>query len=226
MTIRSLLLVTAAALAACSSDAPDGTTGAMQQSSTHPDCAPNDTACQNDGLDAPLAAGARLPLDVRITARGVAAPKIRLESVRDDVLSVDRDHGALVGLAKGWSSVVFVREDDGLVMDFITMTVEKAERIELYRLTKDGGAEAAPLPDSIQLAPGDDFEIAVKPFVGATRLLGDLEASWSLDQADVATLLDTGRPASRRVRVKSAGKGTITIDAGGFTKTLSVEVLP
>lgn len=61
MTMRSLLLLAAPAvlLGGCGSDS--GTTGAMQQSTTRSDCAPNDTACQDDGLDAPLAMGARLP---------------------------------------------------------------------------------------------------------------------------------------------------------------------
>lgn len=222
MTLRSLLLFAAPALllGGCGSDS--GTTGAMQQSTTRPDCAPNDTACQEDGLDAPLAIGARLPLDVHVTARGVSSPKIALEPTRDDILAVEG--GTLVGKAPGWSSVMFVGTD-GLVMDFVTLTVEAPERIDIYRLTKEGGAEASPLPSRIQLAPGDDFEIAVKAFSGPVRLLGELDATWTLDQP-IATILDSGRPASRRLRVKTPGTATLTIEASGFTKTLSLEVLP
>jgi hypothetical protein len=40
------------------------------------------------------------------------------------------------------------------------------------------------------------------------------------------TILDTGRPASRRLRVKQAGTSTLTIDAGGFNKTIALDVLP
>lgn len=225
MTTRSLLLPAALAallVAACASDS-GGTTGAMGQSSTTPDCAPEDTNCQDDGLDAPLAVGARLPIDVRITARGVSAPKMTLEPARSDVISVES--GALVGKASGWSSVLFVN-DEGLVMDFLTLNVTPAERVDVYRLTEGGGVEASPLPAKIQLAEGDDFEIAVKAFSGATRLLGELDAKWTLDVPDLATVLDTGRPASRRIRVKKPGTGTLTIEAGGFTKTISLEVLP
>lgn len=223
MTIRSLLLLAAAGalLVACGSDT--GTSGAMGQSSTTASCAPNDTACQDDGLDAPLAVGARLPIDIRITAKGVSAPRMSFEAARADVLGVDG--GALVGKAPGWSSVLFVN-DDGLVMDFLTLNVMAAERIEVYRLTKDGGAEAAPLPGKIQLAEDDDFEIAVKAFSGATRLLGELDATWTLDVPDVATVLDTGRPASRRLRIKKPGTGALTIAAGGFSKVVTLEVLP
>lgn len=223
MTLRSLLLLAApaaVALAACAEDA--GTGGAMGQSSTTPDCAPNDANCLEDGLDAPVAVGARLPVDVRITARGVGSPKMTLEAARSDVLAVEG--AALVGKAPGWSSVLFVNED-GLVMDFVTLAVTPAERIEIYRLNDAGSAESSPLPAKIQLAPGDDFEIAVKPFSGATRLLGELDATWRLDQ-DIVTALDTGRPASRRLRVKAAGTTKLTIDAGGFTKTIDLEVLP
>lgn len=222
MTIRSLLLLVAPAalLAACGSDS--GTTGAMQQSTTTPDCAPNDTACQQDGLDAPLAIGARLPVDVHVTARGVSAPKIALEPARDDILAVEG--ATLVGKAPGWSSVMFVGTD-GLVMDFVTLTVEAPDRIDVYRLTKDGGIEPSPLPDRIQLAPGDDLEVAVKAFNGPVRLLGELDAKWTLD-APIATVLDSGRPATRRLRVKTPGTGTLTIEASGFTRTLALEVLP
>jgi len=223
MTIRSLLLPAAAGalLIACGSDT--GTTGAMGQSSTTPDCAPNDTACRDDGLDAPLAVGARLPLDVRITAKGVSAPKMTWEAARADVLSVES--GALVGKGPGWSSVLFVN-DDGLVMDFLTLNVTPAERVEVYRLTKEGGAEATPLPAKLQLAEGDDFEVAVKAFSGETRLLGELDATWTLDVPEVATVLDNGRPASRRLRIKKPGTGALSIVAGGFTKVVTLEVLP
>lgn len=201
-----------------------GTSGAMTQSSTRPVCAANDAACQSDGLDAPLAVGARLPLDVHITARGVAAPKLALEAVREDVLAVDPQRAALIGRAAGWSSVVFV-EPEGLALDFITLSVEAPERIEAYRLDDGGGAEASPLPARIQLAPGDDLEIAVKPFAGATRLLGELDAAWNVD-VPIVTLLDSGRPASRRLRVKQVGSAKLTIEAAGFTKTIDLEVLP
>jgi hypothetical protein len=194
----------------------------MGQSSTTPDCAPNDLNCLEDGLDAPVAVGARLPVDVRVTARGVSSPRMTLEAARADVLAVEG--GALVGKAPGWSSVLFVN-DDGLVMDFLTLNVTPAERVEIYRLTEGGGVEASPLPAKIQLAIGDDFEIAVKAFSGATRLLGELDATWTLDQ-DIVTILDTGRPASRRLRVKQAGTSTLTIDAGGFNKTIALDVLP
>jgi hypothetical protein len=227
MTMRSLLIpaaavATAVALVACGMDASTGTGGAMGQSSATPDCAPNDSNCLEDGLDAPVAVGARLPVDVRITAKGVSSPKMTLEPARSDVLAVEG--GALVGKSPGWSSVLFVN-DEGLVMDFLTLNVTPAERVEMYRLTPAGGVEASPLPEKIQLAEGDDFEIAVKAFSGATRLLGELDATWTLDQ-DIATMLDTGRPASRRLRVKAPGTANLTIDAGGFTKTIALEVLP
>lgn len=223
MTLRSLLLpaaLAALALVACGMDS--GTSGAMGQSSATPDCAPNDSDCLEDGLDAPVAVGARLPVDVRITAKGVSSPKMTLEAARSDVLSVEG--AALVGKSPGWSSVLFVNED-GLVMDFLTLNVTPAERVEIYRLTGSGGVESSPLPSKIQLASGDDFEIAVKAFSGATRLLGELDATWKLD-ADIVTILDTGRPASRRLRVKTPGATKLTIEAGGFTKTIDLEVLP
>lgn len=221
MTIRSLALLAAPALVlACGEGG--GTTGAMQQSTTTPECAPNDSACQDDGLDAPLAVGARLPLDVHVTARGVAAPKIALEAAREDVLAVDG--ATLMGRSPGWSSVMFVGTD-GLVLDFVTLAVEPPERIELHRLAVEGGVDASPLPEKIQLAPGDDLELAVKAYSGPVRLLGELDATWRLEPP-IATVLDAGRPASRRLRVKTEGTATLTIEAAGLAKTLTVEVLP
>lgn len=227
MTIRSFLRIPIpllALLAACGSGAGDasGTAGALQQSTVAPQCAPNDTSCQNDGLDAPLAVGARLPLDVRLTARGAAAPKLVLEAARGDVIGIE--DAELVGKAPGWSSVL-ISGDDHIVLDFLTLTVAQADRLEVYRLTTDGAPEAAPLPAKIQLTPGDDIELTIRAFSGATRLLGDLDATWTVDGA-VGTLLDSGRRASRRLRVKAAGTATVQIKTGVSTKTLALEVLP
>lgn len=223
MTNRSLhasAIATAIAIAGCGSD-EGGTTGAMGQSQTEPDCAPSDQACLESGLDAPLAVGARLPLDVRVTARGVAAPKIALETAREDVIGVDR--GMLVGKAPGWSSVMFL-SDDGLVLDFVTLSVEAPDRIDVFR-SSEAGTEPRPLPDKIQVAPGDDFEIGLRAFSGITRLLGDLEITWRVD-SDIVSLLDAGKPSSRRLRIKSAGTTTLTMQAAGFSKTVTLEVLP
>lgn len=223
MTIRSFFFAASFALVvACGANDGAGTQGAMQQSSARPECAPNDTACQNDGLDAPLAVGARLPLDVKITARGVAAPKLALEAARPDVLDVT---GAeMFGRGAGWSSVL-IAGDNGLVLDFFTISVVAPDRVEIYRLTDDGAPEAAPLPPKIQVTPGDDIELAVKAFSGATRLLGDLDATWTIDGA-VGTLMDSGRRASRRLRLKAAGNATLEIKTAGSTKALALEVLP
>ncbi len=223
MTFRSFFVAASfAALAACGSSGESGTQGAMQQSSARPDCAPNDTSCQSDGLDAPLAVGARLPLDVHITARGVAAPKLLLEAARAEVIGIEE--AELVGKSPGWSSVL-VAGEDRLVLDFFTLSVVAPDRLEVYRLTKDGAPEASPLPGKIQVVPGDDMELTVKAFSGATRLLGDLDATWSID-GGVATVLDAGRRASRRLRVKNAGNASLVIKTAASTKTLALEVLP
>jgi hypothetical protein len=225
MTNRSGLLflglpLSVALLAACASDS--GTTGALEQSSSRPDCAPEDVACQSDGLDAPLAVGARLALDTRITAAGVAASKLTLESARAEILSVDGV--TLIGKSPGWASIVMLNEQ-GLVLDFVTMTVTKPERLELYRLTDSGSFEPTPMPAKIQVAPGDDFELAVRAWSGATRLLGNVDTTWTLS-ADVATVLDSGKPGTRRFRMKQPGVATLTVEGSGFKKTLEMEVLP
>lgn len=232
MTLRSALLVSPftcfvlATLAACANDG--GTAGALAQTSARADCAPGDTACQIDGLDAPLAVGARVPVDVRVTARGVAAPKLVHQSARSDVLLTEGNE--LVGASPGWSSVLFVT-DDGIVLDFITLRVANPERLELYRLDTNGSVEPTPLPGRIQLAPGDDLELSVKAFAGATRLIGDLAVQWSIEGATpegrpVAVMLDAGRRASRRIRVKEPGSSIVHVVAGTFDKVISLEVLP
>lgn len=224
MTIRSLTyfsVAAAIAVAGCATDS-SGTDGALSQTATRPDCAPNDTACQIDGLNAPLALGARLPLDINVTARGVASPLLTLEPARADILAVESGH--LIGKSEGWSSVMMMSED-GLVMDFITLNVKNPDRVELYRLSDDGGTEASPLPDKIQLAPGDDFELSVKAFFKDTRLLGELDSEWTIEGSGV-TILDAGRPASRRLRIKDPGTVKLKVKATSFEKELTLEVLP
>jgi hypothetical protein len=116
--------------------------------------------------------------------------------------------------------------NDGLVMDFITLHVSKPDRVDLYRLVEGGGGvEAAPLPNKIQLAPGDDFEVSVKAFIKDTRLLGELDSEWTLE-GNVGTILDSGRPASRRIRIKQVGEAKLKVKATSFEKEMTLEVLP
>jgi hypothetical protein len=203
-------------LAACGSDS--GSTGALGQSETSPECDPGDVSC---GLDGPIAVGARLPLQISITAPGVAASSIALESTKTNVLAVD---GASVkGVKPGFATLTML-DKNAWVIDFLTVSVEEPDRIALFR-RKDAGLEPSPLPSRMQIAVGDDFEVSLQAFLGATRLLGDLEATWTVDGSSVR-MLDGGRPATRRFRAAAAGTSTINVQSANRAATLVLEVQP
>jgi len=203
-------------LAACGSDS--GGTGALGQSETSPECDPGDVSC---GLDGPIAVGARLPLNISITAPGVAASSITLESTKTNVLAID---GASVrGVTPGFATLAML-DKNAWVIDFLTLTVEAPDRVALFR-RKEAGLEPSELPSRMQIAVGDDFEASVLAFLGPTRLQGDLEATWTVDGTSVR-MLDGGRPATRRFRAFAVGTASVKVQTSAHTASLSLEVLP
>jgi hypothetical protein len=203
------------ASAGCASD------GALEQVAVSPQCAPEDTVCSELGLDAALAAGAEVPLDVSVQTPGAAATRVALESVRPTVASVDGMR--VVGQAEGFTSLL-VLGDDGVVLDFVHLWVAQPDGLALHRL--DGAvASTEALGETIQLLPGDELVLAAQPHRSGERLSGRLDIEWSSDSAVVA-LLDEGVGARRRAVARSAGSTTVVASAGDLVAKLKVEVLP
>ncbi len=204
---------------ACSGESP--TTGALGHTTASAACAPSDQACAFAGLDAPLAVGAKLPLSVDVTAKGFSAPPLTLASANVRVFDV-QGHTA-IGKAPGFASLL-VFTPETLVIDFVTLSVEKPTELRVHRMTKDGAVEALPMPTKIQLLVGDDVSFSVRPYFGERHLLGDIDATWSADDA-LVKLVDSGTPAGHRVVARSSGTTTLHAAALGLEAKLTLEVL-
>jgi hypothetical protein len=213
--VGALLVCAAGYTAGC------GTDGALEQVAVSPQCDPDDAVCTTLGLDAPLAAGAIVPLDVSVQTPGAGASRVSLESVRPAVASVDGMN--VVGQAEGFTSLL-VLGDDGVVLDFVHLWVAQPDGLALHRL--DGAvAPTEPLGEAIQLLPGDELVLAATAHRSGERLSGRLDIVWSNGDASVS-LLDEGVDARRRVVARAAGTTVVTATAGDFVAELIVEVLP
>ena len=186
---QGVLLVAIAALAlpGCASE------GALGQSQSSPDCSPSDFVCAVHGLDKPLAAGTTLPIDVSLDLQGSATPPLTLLSGDESVITVDGS--VLRGKGPGLASLL-ITIPGNLVVDFFHVWVEQPTAIALHRRTEDGG-DAGSMPGKLELLVDDELSASVEAFAGSQRLLGEPEATWSVN-AKAVQILDDATPARRR----------------------------
>ncbi len=198
-----------------------GSSGALGQTQASPECPPSDLVCAVAGIDAPIARGATLPINVSVTSEGSAAPPLSFVSANPGVFKVDVDR--IHGTGPGVASLLVTTTGD-LVVDFLNVFVAEAESMRLHRLGASG-LETGALPPAMQMLPGDELTLVLAPHAGAQRLLGDVDATWDADGA-VVKLLDEGIPGSRRLVATAPGKTTLTAEALGITAQVTLEVVP
>lgn len=198
-----------------------GSAGALGQTQSSAACPPSDLVCAVAGIDAPIAKGAILPIDVTVTSEGTTTPPLSLVSANPAIFTIDE--GRLLGIAPGLATMLVTTEGD-LVVDFLHVWVAEADAVRLHRKTQ-AGLETAPMPASMQLLVGDELTIVAAPHKGGQRLLGDIGATFTADPA-IVKILDEGVPGSRRVVAQAPGKTTFTAEALGITVSTELEVLP
>jgi hypothetical protein len=198
-----------------------GEDGALQQSTITEGCAPSDVACQTAGLDAPLAEGATLPVDVSVDLVGSGGPQISLASANPDVFTIEEQR--LVGARAGVAALLLTTPD-GLIVDFTHVWVAQPSAVRLHRITEDG-AEVNPLPDRVQLLIGDELIVNARPYSHAQRLLGEpSDVEWAVDPA-VIQILEEGTSSRRRLVARAEGTTTLEVTAHGLDTSLELEVL-
>lgn len=206
----SALFPTALALcAAC------GTEGALRHSVFTPDCEEDDVACLQAGLDAPIAAGGVQALSINLDIPGTGTPSFKLLSADPSVVEVAGNQ--LRAQTPGVSALVLLTEDD-LAVDFLHVWVETPDRIALQR---DGEA----LSGTVELLPGDELLLAVAPYRGVNRLLGERSAEW-ITSSDAVAVLQDGNPRRRRLVARGPGSATLTVRAFERETSLDLVVLP
>jgi hypothetical protein len=185
------------------------------------DCGPSDESCLTSGLDAPIAVGAALPLDIDLAFQGTGATALELRSVDSEILSIDGR--AATGVGEGLVAVL-VLTSGGRVLDFVHLSVEAADGLALHRLTGDG-LDLGPLDADLELLAGDALVLEPRLVAGEVVLLGQPALSWQVT-GDAVSLLDTGLGSRVEVRARKTGLSTVTASAADLSATLSVEVLP
>ncbi|AKT40771.1 hypothetical protein [Chondromyces crocatus] len=204
------------ALTACAQDS----TGALGQTQASPQCAPTDLVCAVGGIDAPVATGASLPIDVSVTSKGSASPPLTFASADPTVFTVSGVH--VDGIAPGVASLLVLT--GGTVLDFFHVWVQTPDAIRLHRHTYEG-VEVGDLPGRVQLLVGDELGISAQPYAGPQRLLGEAVSTWRADP-EVVQVLEDGMRNRRRLVARGAGITTVEVEALGLTTTLELEVLP
>jgi hypothetical protein len=212
-TIISLLALSL--LGACAAD------GGLGQAAFTPECGPSDLTCVVEGLEAPLAVGATLPVRVDLELQGSAAPPLTLETVDPAVLTVAGDR--LTGVSAG-TCALLVLAPERRVLDFIHIWVSPPARAALHRWTADGRA-LGEVEGAVQLFLGDELILSPVLFSGFQRLSGSAAASWTVDAAVLATA-DPGIAGRRRFVAREAGQTRIQAEVLGMTAAVEVEVLP
>ncbi|GAC1351426.1 MAG: hypothetical protein NVS3B20_05510 [Polyangiales bacterium] len=209
----------AAFIVACGSSR--STEGALKQTSTSEHCAPSDAVCAFDGLNASIAVGSDLSLNVVVTTQGAATPPLTLGSANEAVFAIDGHR--LHATAPGMSTLLMFAPNE-LLVDFLALTCESATAVQLHRGTPLG-VEGAKVTGTIQLLVGDSIGFMVRPYAGDRMLLGDFDASFSADPA-IVRILSEGKRSARRVVPRAPGTTTLEAKALGFAASITVEVLP
>jgi hypothetical protein len=197
------------------------TSGALGQTDTSASCPPSDLHCAVSGINAPIAKGATLPIEVTVTSNGATTPPLSFVSANTDLFTIDdaRIHGLKPGLA----SMLITTQGD-VVVDFLHVWIAEADAVRLHRVT-ESGAETAPMPSSMQMLVGDEITLVAAPHKGPQRLLGDLDAVFDADP-QVVKVLDEGVPGSRRIVASAPGETIFTAEALGIEVQVALEVLP
>lgn len=214
---RTLISVVAWALAVT---ACGGSAGALGQTQVRAECDPGDAVCLQSSV-APLARGATLALDITSLTQGSAGLDLSLLSADEGVARTQGD--AVIGADPGVTAILFLTPD-GVVLDFIHLTVAEPTTMVVHRLTDDGEA-VAELEGRVQLLVGETFGVSAGLRHQAQDLAGKVSIRWQTDPA-IAPLLDSGSPGRKRVLARAPGRTTLVAKAGGLITEIPLEVLP
>jgi len=187
-----------------------------------PQCGAFGVACIGQKLDAPIALGSTVDLDLRYQIAGTSGPPTVVESADPTVLRVESG-ARLKAVGAGASAILFVGPDKA-VIDFIHLWVQPPTELRVVRYTPQGTALGRVLP-SFKLLVKDEILVAVEPYANGQPLLGNFELQRKLQGTSVAIVPDS---ISGWYRIVARAPGTTEINfvALGLSAPLTVEVEP
>ena len=197
-----------------------GTNGALGQIGLGTECVPDDVVCLQAGLNAPLAVGAELPLDVDVQLPGSAAPPLRLETTNPDVLTVA---GHRVTAAGPGIAAILITTHGGRVLDFAHLWTEQPDELAIHPLNQDGFVLGA-LDEPVELLVGDETVLSSRLRAGAVDLAGSSDTTWTTDSTSISVLSE-GRKSIRRIVARAPGEAVLTVAQLGLSKTVGIRVI-
>jgi hypothetical protein len=199
-----------------------GSQGALGQAHVSADCPSQDLTCIARGLDGPLAAGAATEIDVMIDFQGAATPATRLLFSHPDILTVDGSR--VQGTAAGNATLLIMLAEEDSVIDFMHVWVAEPDRLSIG-VTSPDGRELGEASDRAELLSGEALLLAPMLYARGQQLLGEARSTWTAD-SDVVTLLREPAGGRTRLVARKAGTALVTVESGGRTAQLALEVKP
>ncbi|MBI2395516.1 MAG: hypothetical protein HYV09_38475 [Deltaproteobacteria bacterium] len=186
-----------------------------------PQCGALNVACVGQKLDAPIALGSAVELDVRYQIGGSSGPPTVLESADPAVLVVEGSRLKAVGA--GASAVLFIGPDKA-VLDFLHLWVEPATELRIMRYSSSGTLLGR-VQSSIKLLVHDELLVSIEPFAKGQPLLGSFKLEPNVSGNTVAIVPDSVS-GWHRVVARSPGPSQVKFSALGLTTDWAIEVMP
>jgi hypothetical protein len=195
--------------------------GDFGQITATPECGALSQACIGQGLNAPLARGSRVDLDIEYRVAGSSGPPTVLASANE--AAVIADTTSLEAIEDGMSAVMFVGPDEE-VIDIIHVWVSTPDELRIMRYS-DSGDLLGRVQPTAQLLVGDEILVATEPFGNGQFLLGNFELAYASTNDAVAIVPD---PVGGwyRVVARTPGMATVTFAGLDLVATWQIEVLP
>lgn len=216
-----LFLGGASLVAGCGGSGVGGAPGGSYATNSRPQCGALGVACVGQKLDAPIALGGSLELDVRYQIAGTSGPPTVLAAADPAVLRVD---GAKVtGISAGASAVMFLGPDSR-ALDFLHLWVQPATELRIIRYHQ-GGTPLGRVQGKVHLLVRDELLVSVEPFANGQPLAGNFELTRTLQGTSVAILPDAVS-GWWRVVARAPGVTQVRFGALGLVQDWTVEVEP
>jgi len=186
-----------------------------------PQCGALNQACVGQKLDAPIALGSTLELDVRYQIAGTSGPPTVLEAADPAVLVIDGS--SLKAVGAGASAVLFLGPDKA-VLDFLHLWVEPPTELRIMRYSS-AGTLLGRVQSAVKLLVHDELLISVEPFAKGQPLIGSFKMESNVAGNSVAIVPDSVS-GWHRVVARSPGPSQIKITALGLSTDWTIEVQP
>lgn len=189
---------------------------------SRPECGALAQGCMGQGLDAPIALGSTLEIQLDYQIGGSSGPPTEIESATPGILKSE-GKGRVTAVGEGLSALMFVGPDKA-VIDFLHVWVAPADELRILRYSANGTLLGR-VAESVKLLPGDELLVSVETYGKGQALLGNYLLKYEVSSAHVAVVPDAV-DGWYRIVARDAGPATVTFDALGLKKLWTMEVLP